>query len=135
MNCSVNYEEDEERETTLTARSLSERGQIPSQTSQECVEDSTKSYSMKSYLATDRRVGDGQTASRCNLDGQTTSRCNLDGQTTSRCNLDGQTASRCNLDGQTASRCNLDSTCRPRVYVISTRLRPRVDVMDAYTYA
>ncbi len=43
MNCSVNYEEDEERETTLTARSLSERGQIPSQTSQECVEDGMKS--------------------------------------------------------------------------------------------
>jgi hypothetical protein len=29
MNCSVDYEEDDERETTLHAKLLSERGQIP----------------------------------------------------------------------------------------------------------
>jgi len=63
MNCSVNYEEDEEQETTLTARSLSERGQIPSQTSQECVEDS-----MKSPRVDAPRV---DVTSRCNLDGHT----------------------------------------------------------------
>ena len=41
MNCSVDYEEDDERETTLHTKSLSERGQIPSQTPQECIEGST----------------------------------------------------------------------------------------------
>ena len=63
MNCSVNYEEDEERETTLTVRSLSERGKIPSQTLQECVEDS-----MKSPRVDAPRV---DVTSRCNLEGQT----------------------------------------------------------------
>ena len=52
MNCSVDYEEDDERETTLHTKSLSERGQIPSQTPQECVEGSTKSY-----LGKDRQIG------------------------------------------------------------------------------
>ncbi len=52
MNCSVDYEEDDERETTLHTKSLSERGQIPSQTPQECVEGSTKSC-----LGKDRQIG------------------------------------------------------------------------------
>ncbi len=56
MNCSVNYEENEERETTLTARSLSEKGQIPSQTSQECVEDSMKSPRVDVILMARPRV-------------------------------------------------------------------------------
>ena len=49
MNCSVEYEEDEERETPLHTKSLSERGKVPSQTPQECVEDN-----IKSHKATDR---------------------------------------------------------------------------------
>ena len=52
MNCSFNYEENEERETTLHTKSLSERGKVPSQTSQECVGNTTNPY-----LATDRQVG------------------------------------------------------------------------------
>ena len=44
MNCSVEYEEDEEKETQLHTKSLSERGKVPSQTLQECVGDSTKSH-------------------------------------------------------------------------------------------
>jgi hypothetical protein len=51
MNCSVDYEENDERETTLHTKSLSERGQILSQTPQECVEGSRKSY-----LGKDRRI-------------------------------------------------------------------------------
>jgi hypothetical protein len=51
MNCSVNYEEDDERETTLHTKSLSGRGQIPSQAPQECVEGSTRSY-----LGKDRHI-------------------------------------------------------------------------------
>ena len=52
MNCSVEYEEDEEREAPLHTKSLSERRKVPSQTPQECVGDSTKSHK-----ATDRQVG------------------------------------------------------------------------------
>ena len=52
MNCSVDYEEDDEKETALHTKSLSERGKIPSQTPQECVEGSTKSY-----LGKDRQIG------------------------------------------------------------------------------
>ena len=52
MNCSVDYEEDDKKETTLHTKMLSERGQIPSQTPQECVEGSTKSY-----LGKDRQIG------------------------------------------------------------------------------
>ena len=51
MNCSVEYEEDEERETPLHTKSLSERGKVPSQTPQECVGDNTKSHK-----ATNRQV-------------------------------------------------------------------------------
>ena len=49
MNCSVDYEVDDKKETTLDTKLLSERGQIPFQTPQECVEGS-----MKSYLGKDR---------------------------------------------------------------------------------
>jgi hypothetical protein len=50
MNCSVDYEEDDERETTLHTKSLSERGWIPSQTPQECVEGSTKPLTMRTSM-------------------------------------------------------------------------------------
>jgi hypothetical protein len=52
MNCSVEYEEDEERETPLHTKLLSERGKVPSQTLQKCVGDNTKSHK-----AADRQVG------------------------------------------------------------------------------
>jgi hypothetical protein len=52
MNWSVEYEEDEEKETPLHTKSLSERGKVPSQTPQECVGDNTKSHK-----ATNRQVG------------------------------------------------------------------------------
>ena len=52
MSCSFDYKENEERETTLHTKSLSERGKVPSQTLQECVGNTTNSY-----LATDRQVG------------------------------------------------------------------------------
>jgi hypothetical protein len=43
MNCSVEYEEEEEREMPLHIELLPERGKISLQAPQECVEDSAKS--------------------------------------------------------------------------------------------
>jgi hypothetical protein len=58
MNCSVDYEKDDERKTTLHTKSLSEREQIPSQTPQECVEGSMKSHLGKpSTMCTSTHLG------------------------------------------------------------------------------
>jgi len=46
MNCSVEYEEDKEREMPLHIELLPERGKISLQALQECVEDSAKSPGM-----------------------------------------------------------------------------------------
>jgi hypothetical protein len=47
MNCSVNYEEDECKNTTSTTKLLSGRGLIPTRTSQECVVNNRKSSLVK----------------------------------------------------------------------------------------
>lgn len=51
MNCFVDYEGDKDQETPRHIKLLPERGEVPSQTQQECVGNSARSHK-----ATDRRI-------------------------------------------------------------------------------